>query len=43
MTSLPCLPNSGQYVTTGALMSSWPREARMCAHSEVAPLVADQT
>src|SRR5262245_6760381 len=40
--SFPCWPNSGQYWTTGACRSRSPRSIRMCAQSDVAPLVADQ-
>src|SRR5262245_30980265 len=40
--SFPCWSNSGQYWTTGACSSMSPRSIRMCAQSDVAPLVADQ-
>src|SRR5215472_14360048 len=43
MASLPCCANSGQYRATGASRSSRPREARIWAHSAVAPLVEDHT
>src|SRR5215467_5612317 len=43
MASFPPCANSGQYCTTGASRSSLPREARIWAQSEVAPLVEDHT
>ena len=44
MPSLPCLPNSGQYVgRLGRRGRARPRAASRCAQSAVAPLVHDQT
>ena len=43
MWSLPAWPNSGQYATTGASMSSWPRCISRYAHAAAAPLVDEKT
>src|SRR5579871_5247557 len=43
MASFPPCANSGQYFATDASRSSWPLDASIWAHNEVAPLVEDHT